>query len=110
MKQSEIWDISFDPSVGTVQNGLCSGIIVSGNTMNNNYDLVMVCPLTSKIKNHRGNVIIEPSQTNGLSKKSEILVFHAKSISKKRLVRMRGEIQNQELKQIKSNILKILDY
>lgn len=78
--------------------------------MNDNYDLVIVCPLTSKIKNHRANIILQPNQENGLDYTSEILVFHVKSLSKKRLVKLRGRTSNDELDLIKINLNKILDY
>jgi len=110
MKQSEIWDVSFDPIIGSEQKGTRPAVIISGNVMNDNYDLVIVCPLTSKINNHRGNVILVPNMSNGLFQKSEILVFHVKSISKKRLIKYRGKIDKETLEKIKTNVGKILSY
>lgn len=47
--------------------------------------ILIVMPLTSKIKNYKGNPVLTPDKTNGLTEKSELLVFHIRSISKDRL-------------------------
>ncbi len=110
MKQGEIWDVNFNPSKGSEQHGIRPSVIVSGNVMNMNFDLVIVFPLTSKIKNLRGNLVLNPTKSNGLKKKSEILVFQIKSISKERLIRKRGWITVDELDYLKTNLSKILNY
>lgn len=110
MRQAEIWDIEFNPTVGQEQKDIRSAVIISGNIMNDNYELVIVCPLTSKIKNHRANIILQPNQENGFDITSEILVFYVKSVSKNRLVKFRGRINQDELDLIKINLNKLLDY
>jgi mRNA interferase MazF len=59
--------------------------------------IVIVAPLTTKIKNYKGNPILEPNFKNGLSKTSEILMFHIRSISKDRLINKVGEIDEIEM-------------
>ena len=110
MKQGEIWDVNFNPSKGSEQHGIRPSVIMSGNVMNNNFDLVIVCPITSKIKNLRGNLVLNASEKNGLKKKSEILIFQIRSISKERLMRKRGRITVDELDYLKNNLNKILNY
>lgn len=108
MKQCEIWDVNFDPKIGSEQSGYRPALIISGNTMNDNFPLVIVCPLTSKIKNFLGNVVINPSSDNGLTQKSEILIFQIKSISKKRLVKKRGTLPLTIVEEIKILLNEIL--
>lgn len=110
MKQAEIWDVNFNPSKGQEQRGIRPAVIISGNVMNDHYNLIIACPMTSKIKNMRGNVILNPTKSNGLKTKSEILVFHVKSISKERLIKKIGNIEDFELDLIKENLNKILNY
>lgn len=110
MKQSEIWDVNFNPTKGKEQRSIRPAVILSGDLMNDNYDLVIVCPLTSKIKNLRGNLVLSPTKKNGLKKKSEVLTFHIKSISKERLTRLRGKISKEELNTLKINLNKVLNY
>ena len=97
MKKGEIWLADLNPQRGKEQSGKRPVVIISGNVMNTNFDLVIVCPLSSKIKNFIGNIILEPNQDNGLSLPSEILIFHIRSISKNRLISRIGEISNQEM-------------
>ncbi len=94
MRQGEIWDVNFNPTKGAEQKGIRPAVIISGNIMNKNYDLVIVCPITSKIKNLRGNIVLTPDTENGLEKKSELLVFHVESVSKEKLLHYRGAISH----------------
>lgn len=110
MKQAEIWETYFDPVKGQEQSGRRPAVIISGDTMNDNLNLVMVCPLTSKIHNYKGNPIIEPSTENGLKKTSEILIFQTRSISKLRLRKKLGTIDKEVLEVIHQNLNKILKY
>ncbi|PWH82249.1 type II toxin-antitoxin system PemK/MazF family toxin [Brumimicrobium oceani] len=72
--------------------------------------MLITCPLTSKIKNYKGNVVLEPNTRNGLSQPSEILTFHLRSMSKERLIKKVGEISEKELSEIKECLNDILRY
>ncbi|MBB6327256.1 mRNA interferase MazF [Algoriphagus iocasae] len=98
MKQGEIWMSDLNPSVGSEQAGRRPVVILSGNLMNKFLQVVITAPLTTKIKNYQGNPILKPSAKNGLKLESELLVFHIRSISKKRLIEKVGEISSEELK------------
>jgi len=50
MKKSEIWLADLNPQRGKEQSGARPVLIISGNAMNDNYDLVITCPLSSKKK------------------------------------------------------------
>lgn len=110
MKQAEIWFADLNPVKGSEQSGFRPVVIISGNLLNKYLDIVIVCPITSKIKNYKGNVILEPGNQNGLKKLSEILIFHVRSVSKNRLVKKIGRISNNELKLLKTGLDEILRY
>ncbi|MGO2356860.1 MAG: type II toxin-antitoxin system PemK/MazF family toxin [Mesonia sp.] len=110
MKQGEIWQVYFDPVKGNEQGGNRPAVIVSGNTLNKNLGVIIVCPLSSSIHNFEGNPILFPSQENGLKHESEILIFHIRSLSKDRFKRKCGKITSQELEKIKKTIQDILKY
>ena len=97
MKQCEIWDIDLNPIQGSEQGGIRPGVIVSGNAMNDHFNLVIVCPITSKIKNYMGDYLLVKNDENGLSTDSEVLVFHVRSIAKSRLKKLRGKITMKQL-------------
>ena len=108
MKQGEIWETYFDPVEGQEQAGRRPAVIISGDVMNNNLNLVIVCPLTSKIHNYKGHPIVKPSTINGLKKSSEILVFQVRSVAKKRLRKKIGEIESKTIGEIHNTLDKIL--
>ena len=71
---------------------------------------VIVCPLTTKIKEYKGNPILNPDIKNGLKEKSEVLVFHIRSISKDRFVNKLGEVTPEVMEQMKKTLGDILKY
>ncbi|HET8752793.1 MAG TPA: type II toxin-antitoxin system PemK/MazF family toxin, partial [Salinimicrobium sp.] len=81
MKQGEIWNIYLDPVSGREQVGRRPAVIISGNLLNTYLEVVIVCPLTTSIKNYKGNLILEPNKMNGLKEKSEVLTFYIRSVS-----------------------------
>ena len=110
MKQGEIWDLYLDPVKGSEQGGRRPAVIVSGNLLNKYLQVVIVCPLTTKIKNYKGNLILEADKTNGLEKKSEVLTFHIRSVSKDRFDKKIGNINTEQVNFIKSTLDDILKY
>ena len=110
MKQGEIWDLYLDPISGSEQGGRRPAVIISGNLLNQFLEIVIVCPLTASIKNYKGNLILEPNKTNGLQKKSEVLTFHIRSVSKSRLDKRLGKISNKDVTYIKGTLDDILRY
>lgn len=109
MKQAEIWETYFDPVEGQEQSGRRPAVIISGNTMNNNLNLIMVCPLTSKIHNYKGNPILEPSLKNGLKMESEVLVLQTHAVSKKRLRKKTGMIDLKIIDETHQSLNKIIN-
>ena len=110
MKQGEIWYANLNPIKGSEQSGFRPLVIISGNLLNEYLNVVITCPLTTKVKSFKGNVVLEPGKTNKLNKRSEILVFHIRSVSKERLVRKIGDITTAELNSIKRGLDDILRY
>ena len=110
MNKGEIWLADLNPKVGSEQSGVRPVVIISGNVMNDNFNLIITCPITSKVKNFIGGVVLQPNDTNGLSVKSEILTFHVRTISKERLTKKLGSITDQENELLMENLNKILRY
>jgi mRNA interferase MazF len=104
MRLGYIYMAYLDPSVDSEQGGRRPVVIISGNTVNKFAPNVVVCPLTTSIKNYHGDVIIKPGENNGLKKKSEILNIHVRSISKSRLKEYIGCISKSEIFQIHEGI------
>lgn len=110
MKQGEIWYANLNPTKGSEQAGMRPVVILSGNLLNEYLNIVIVAPLTTKIKKYKGNPILHPTRSNGLKNESEVLVFHIRSISKNRLVKKLGKIESGELDQAVKTLNEILRY
>ena len=110
METSEIWLADLNPAEGFEQSGRRPVIIVSGNAMNSRSGLVIICPLTSQIKNYAGNIVLEPDEKNGLSATSEILTFQIRTISSSRLIKKMGSVPLDVHRNILQNLIKICTY
>ncbi len=110
MKQGEIWNVYFDPVKGREQSGNRPALIISGPAMNENLDVLIVCPLSSSIHDFQGNPILKPSKQNGLSGISEVMVFQIRALSKERFKKRLGVATKIELNQTKQTLNDILKY
>ncbi|KKW22959.1 MAG: transcriptional modulator of maze/toxin, mazf [Candidatus Kaiserbacteria bacterium GW2011_GWB1_52_6] len=100
MQQGEIWFADLNPAKGSEQAGRRPIVIISGNTLNDALPIVIVVPLTSKVKSYPTCVLINANRTNGLKKDAEAVPFQIRTISKKRLTQCIGHIMPEELREI----------
>ena len=110
MRQGEIWNVYFDPVRGSEQSGNRPAVIISGNTMNQKSNLVIVCPLTTSLHYFKEHPIIEPNEENGLKEISEVLVFQVRTLSKERFKKKLGTISKGTVNSIHDTLFKILKY
>ncbi|MEM7552356.1 MAG: type II toxin-antitoxin system PemK/MazF family toxin [Bacteroidota bacterium] len=110
MKQGEIWELYLDPVKGSEQSGRRPAIILSGNLLNKHLEVVIVCPLSTKIKNYKGNIVLSPNEQNGLKHPSEIFTFHIRSVSKERLKNRLGNVEPSIVQELKGYLNDILTY
>lgn len=110
MIQKEIYLADLSPTIGKEQKGRRPVVIISGNTMNENFDVFIVCPISSKIKNYAGCVKLEKNKINKLSEDSEIITFQIRTISKERMIKKIGEITDEQLKKIFHSLNEVFYY
>ncbi len=109
MKKAEIWEAVLNDSRGSEQKGFRPVLIVSGDLLNTYAPVLWVCPLTTKIKNYQGDLILKPTAKNGLSQKSEVLAMQLRSISTNRLVEKLGTIEANQLDKLRKGLKEILE-
>lgn len=110
MKQAEIWMADLNPVQGSEQNGIRPVVIISGNSMNNNLGISIICPISSKLKRYAGCLVLEKNELNGLEMDSEVITFQVRTISHTRLMRKVGSINFDQLEKIKKGLSEILTY
>lgn len=97
MKQRDIYWADLNPTRGSEQTGKRPVVIISGNTMNDNLGVFIICPITTKVKNYAGCVALKKNSINKLRQSGEIITFQVRTISKERLTRKIGEITKEDL-------------
>lgn len=100
MFQKDIYWADLNPVKGKEQKGKRPVAIISGNTMNKNFDVCIICPISSIVKNYVGSVKLEKNKINKLDKDSEVLTFQVRTISKARMIKKIGEITDKQLKEV----------
>ena len=110
MKQQEIWYANLEPVMGREQNGVRPVVIISGNNLNDNSNLKIVCPITSQVKNYTGTLLLKKDNSNKLTKDSEVLVFQIRTIDENRLIKKIGSITDLQMRTIKFYLDEILTF
>lgn len=110
MRQGEIWFADLEPTKGSEQSGKRSVVVISGNTLNDALPIVIVVPLSSKVKSYPTCVVIHPSRTNGLKKESEAIPFQVRTVTKKRLTKRIGRVTSDELHAIIKGLFVVLTH
>jgi len=100
MRQGEIWSANLNPAKGSEQAGRRPVVIVSGDTLNDNLPVVIVVPITSKIKSYPTCVLLQANKMNGLKKDSEAIPFQVRTVAKNRLTKRIGHIAEEEVREI----------
>ena len=110
MKKGDIYIADLNPVQGSEQAGVRPVLVISGNSLNDNLPIAIVCPLTTKIKNMPGCVVLQPSKENGLVEVSEVITFQVRSVSQKRLQKKLGSLSGQQLSDVYNGLAKIFRY
>lgn len=110
MKQGDLFEVYLDPIIGSEQGGRRPAVVISGNLVNENLTTIIICPLTSKLKNYHGNLILKPNDVNGLKEVSEVMTIHIRSISKQRIKAKIGRLEEKEFNLVIESLQKIIKY
>jgi mRNA interferase MazF len=110
LKKGEIWLADLEPVKGSEQGKIRPIVIISGNTMNEHFSVIITCPLSSIVKNYAGCVVVPKSKTNGLSCDSEIITFQVRSISKDRLFKKIGTISALQMQDVLTGLNDVLNF
>ncbi len=97
MKQKEIYFADLNPAARRSRSASVPVVIISGDTINSQFGMSIVCPIKKNIKYLGGCVALKKDKLNNLRHDSEILAFQVKTISHERLTKKIGEITGEQL-------------
>ena len=111
LKRGMVIDVDLNPTKGSETGKVWPCVIVTNNVYNERVPVIQVVPLTGwsdKKGRIKTNVELMPNNRNGLSKKSVADCLQTRPIDhRQRLVKIRGDLAADEMKQI-DEALKII--
>jgi mRNA interferase MazF len=104
LKRGMVIDVNLDPTLGSETGKIRPCIIVTNDVYNQRVPVIQVVPITAwraKKAKIATNVEINPSRSNGLSKKSVADCLQTRPIDHRhRVVRIRGELTHSKMNEI----------
>ena len=104
LKRGMVVDVNLDPTLGSETGKIRSCVIVTNDIYNQRVPVIQVVPITAsstKKKKITTNVDINPTKSNGLSKKSVADCLQTRPIDHRlRLVRIRGKLTHSQMNEI----------
>ena len=107
IRKGDMLIVDLTVSAGREQSGVRPAIAMSGGELPG---VVIVVPLTSAIEALRfpNTLALLPTKDNGLEQESVALVFHVRSVDKRRVMRVIGKIDAAARKNIDAMLKKML--
>jgi len=111
VRRGEIWIVNWSPGRGSEQSGTRPAVVIQTDAANGNprYPNTIVVTVSTKGKAVPFHVPVEPSQENGLKEKSFVKCEQVLTISKERLLRRLGRLEEDSLKTMAESIRKVLE-
>jgi mRNA interferase MazF len=111
VKRGEIWLVNWSPGRGSEQQGLRPAVIIQTDAanLNPNYPNAIVVAMSTKGKSVPFHVVVAPSSVNGLNKISYIKSEQVLTVSKERLVKQIGMLEEKYMSQVEGAIKLVLD-
>ena len=109
--KGEIWLINFEPArEGELGKQKRPSIVFQANDGNKFIDTVTLIPLSSDIDQYNEiHTLLKPSKTNGLRKHSAAICSHIYTVSKNRLIKKIGTLNQQEMETVTRAVILHLD-
>jgi mRNA interferase MazF len=102
--RGEVWDLDLNPIVGREQAGFRPALVLSVDLFNAGAaELVVVVPITRTERKIRWHVPVRPPE-GGLAAANFIQCENVRSVSKRRLKRVRGRVSAETLEQVEDRV------
>lgn len=98
-----VYWVNLDPTVGREMKKKRPVVVVSPKEMNDNLDTVLVCPLTSTLRNYPTRVRVKVGAKSG-----DIAIDHMRSIDKSRIKNQIGVLSDQESDDLIQRIMELM--
>lgn len=95
---------------GHEQVGTRPALIVQDDATNDTLSVIMIVPFTSSLKAQRfaHTILIEPTEKNGLTVKSVLLVFQLRAIDRQRVAGKIGHLEKELIEKVNQEMKNLL--
>lgn len=110
IKQYEIWVADLNPRFGTEAGKTRPVIIIQTDLLNKFHASTIICPLTTNVQTDAA--ILRVHLIKGMAKLKEdydIMIDQLRAVDNKRLLKKIGELDQEQIDLIKTNIAIVLD-
>ena len=111
IKQYEIWIADLNPRFGTEAGKTRPVAVIQSDLLNKFHPSTIVCPITTNVKVDAN--ILRVHLTKGSSKLKEdcdIMIDQVRAIDNKRLLKKIGDLNQEQIELIKTNLSIVLDF
>ena len=111
-RRGEVWDVDFDPTVGTEMQKTRPAVVVNINSIRH-LQIRLVAPITSWKARFSGKiwlVNVQPDNANGLMRESAVDTLQTRGIDVRRFLTKRGRLAAVLMEEIGAAIAAIIDY
>ncbi|MEI8174261.1 MAG: type II toxin-antitoxin system PemK/MazF family toxin [Deltaproteobacteria bacterium] len=111
VRRGDIWFVDWSPGRGSEQAGMRPAMIIQTDAANLNphYPNTIVLTISTKGKAVPFHVSVNPSEENGLKETSFVKCEQILTISKVRLIRCVGRLENERLETVAAAIRRVLE-
>ncbi len=95
---------------GREQIGNRPALIVHDDATSDTLSVIMIVPFTSNMKAHRfpHTIVVQPTEENGLSVTSVLLVFQLRAIDKQRITKTIGHLESELIQKVNQEMKSLL--
>lgn len=110
LQQFSIVSLDLDPTVGHEQSGIRPCLVIQTNAGIGKMPTLLVIPFTSQVKKvYSFEVVVSPSETNGLRQDSKLLIGHTKAVDRSRVKKVLGVLDSVYYAQVFQSLDFIVD-
>ena len=111
VRRGEIWIVDWSPSRGSEQTGMRPAVVIQADAanMNPHYPNTVVVTVSTKGKVVPFHVPVNPSRENGLKEESFVKCEQVLTISKDRLIRRLGSLEEKYMPAVAASLRRILE-
>lgn len=106
ISRGDIVLVNLDPVTGSEQGKTRPALVIQNNTGNELSPTTIIAPITSKVFSKKFPTNVEIDKTNSpLKEKSTILLNQIRTIDKRRIIKIYGNLQSWKMKEVNEAIM-----